>query len=98
MVIVNGVPDSREYNDSFDPPDRVIKLNGITIEFSRTSDGGLKQDHLSYESPSGGGGGGAIKLENLIRTEGWIAEKLWRRIVDLEDEIRVLRIAIGYKE
>lgn len=96
-VIVNGEPNRTEFRDAFDPPDRAIKLPNITIELRRTPEGGWIAVSTSHQDPSGGGGTGH-DLYHLAKFHPWIVEQLWRRIIEVEDELRTLRRAISYKE
>jgi len=98
-TIVNGKPDHEPYREDFDPPDRAIKLPNITFELSRTPDGGYKERGMVHANPPDGGSvGGGYLLADLAKRHPWITEQLWRRIVEVEDELRVLRNAISYKE
>ena len=99
-VIVNGEVDSPEclrYESYFDTPDRVIELPNIAIEFSRTKSGGWIEKCTSHNNPKGGGGTGH-RLKELTPYNPWICEQLWRRVIELEDELRILKKGISYKE
>lgn len=96
-IVVNGEIDRNTYRNAFDPPERAIILTNITIEFSRTPDGGWRETNTSHKPPNGGSGAGH-KLQDLAKHHPWIVEQLWRRIIELEDERRILRKAISYKE
>lgn len=98
MTLINGVPGY--YDDSIEIVDRVIKLPNITIEFVRTKSGGWEEISTMHNDPTGGGGAGQ-SVATLLRGESareWIPEQMWRRIMELEDELRVLKNAIAYKE
>ena len=94
-ILVNG-EFSLEYRDHFDPPDRAIKLPNITIELLHTPDGGWREKTTAARPPDGGGSMGH-SLTTMARYP-WVTEQMWRRIVELEDELRALRKAISYKE
>ncbi len=99
MTIVNGVP---SYYHSYDDVERVIKLPNLEIEFRKTDCDGLKEICCSYSTPIGGegsGGGAGMKLVDLLKTNSrsWISEQMLRRIMELEDELHILKSAIAYK-
>lgn len=98
MTIINGAPGY--YDDSLDTIDRVIKLPNITIEFCRTKSGGWEEIAISYKDPHSTGGGAGHRIVDMMRCEEprtWIPEQMWRRIMELEDELHVLKSAIAYK-
>jgi hypothetical protein len=98
MTIVNGEIDNHTYHNAFPgPPDRVIKLANFSLELKRTSDGGWKEKGTTHMDPRGGSGAGHT-LAELARHHPWVSKQMWHRIIELEDELRVLRKAITYKE
>lgn len=98
MTIVNGEIDRRTYQSAFPgPPDRVIKLPNFSLQLEKTPDGGWSEDLVMYEPPDGGSGAGRTMAE-LSKQYPWVCEQLWRRVIELEDELRALRKAISYKE
>jgi hypothetical protein len=99
MTIVNGKVDTREkYRNAFpEPPDRVLEFPNFSLELSKTPDGGWKEETTDAH-PLGGGSSHGQTLANLAKHYPWVSEQMWRRIIELEDELRALRNAISYKE
>lgn len=73
-TIVNGEPNESEFQHDIDPPDRAIKLPNITIEFSRTPNGGWKERSIHCYPPDGGGNSGGIALATIAKNSPWLVE------------------------
>lgn len=99
--IVNGEPSTPADEDECYVGDRVIRLPNCALELNKTPDGGWREVSLSSDNepgPSSGMMGSGGTLSHVVKFKPWIAEQLWRRVIELEDELRGLRKAIHYKE
>lgn len=105
--ILNGEPSVPSDEDHYYTGERVIKLPNITLELNRTPEGGWKDAGIFYAYTgldpklnlgSGVGGVAPGGLMRFVTHNPWVAEQFWRRIIELEDELRALRKAIHYKE
>lgn len=101
-IIVNGEPGEQwDIDQSCYMGERVIKVKGLTLELSKTPEGGWKERMTSYDDNPHAGDGGHNTMgtfEHTVKHNLWIAERLWRRIIEVEDELAALRRAIHYKK
>lgn len=100
-ILVNGEPGTQwDIDQSAYMGERVIKLKGPTLELTKTPDGGWKECTVAYDdNPHAGDGGHNCmgSFEHTVKHQPWVAERLWRRVVELEDELAALRKAISKK-
>lgn len=88
--IINGEFRSHDVWDD----DRLIELPNVTLMLQRTKDGGWRENGLDAQNPDGGGSSGGIEFAHFAKHHPWFVDRLWRRIIELEDERRLLRAAI----